>query len=190
MMGPRALWWGSGTWRGTVPQWGRRIVTPQEISSPQSSGIKQEVVARERGFRPLTMALHSAVPVAVSWSLIPVSPWAGAGLRHLVPSLALLVMFTKPSVHGCLNLPPARSHPSRLDAADPRHPVVKTGGEDGQEEPSRSGEQGQDRGGQAGSYVCSSPAVLSSGQLCRWNWEPRQPLPSLLPASSLSLQLC
>lgn len=39
--------------------------------------------------------------------------WAAAGLRYLVSSLALLLMFMKPSVCGCL------SFPSRIGAADP-----------------------------------------------------------------------
>lgn len=58
-----------------------------------------------------------------SWSLIPARlGWAETGLRYLVPSLALLLIFMKPSVCGCLSFPPTRSYPSRLDAADPGPP--------------------------------------------------------------------
>lgn len=76
-----------------------------------------------------------------SWSLIPARlGWAGAGLRYLVPSLALLLIFMKPSVHGCPSFPPTRSHPSRLDVADPGPPPVgNPGGDRGQAEPSGEG---------------------------------------------------
>lgn len=67
--------------------------------------------------------------------------WAGAELRHLVPSLALLLMFMKPPVHVCLSFPPTRSHLSRRDTTDPEHPVVKTEAERGEEKSSGAGDR-------------------------------------------------
>lgn len=75
---------------------------PQEISAPQGSWIKQKVRATDQKghFRP--PAVHCPLLYLYQVLLAPhPESWAGAGLRHLLPSLALQLMFMKPSAHVC-----------------------------------------------------------------------------------------
>lgn len=179
-LGPGGTYVLRRSWRDTCPKAGsRRSVAPtgdfcaSELMDHGGGGN------RPRGLLQTTDITLCCTHARSSWSLIPTRlGQAGAGLRYLVPSLALLLMFLKPSVCVCLSFPPTRSHPSRLDAADPGPPGGKRGGEQGQGELSGEG-TGTGWRGTGWELRLLQPC-------CPWLWvavslqlEPQQPPPAL-----------